>query len=551
MKNFLLIAVLLLFFSDQSLAQTQAIRYSKTYEQIYGGNMALAQYSGVGILKLSKSYLFNGSNRFGLLGNSDPALYQYLLPTNDYVNMTFIIDELGNVLDTVFYEGFTPYLSPTLSDTIAIVHGADRVSQNQAQGVMYFIGESGVILDEVFIPEIDEISSIVLLPDSGFILVGHQFWELPPDGFVKLARLDKNKQMLWQTNYFHNEPAPLGSWYNRGVLGTDAQIWDDSTIIVQYLGASTLSYGGFGYLLLDMNNGEVFFDKAYQSFYQRNYDTYGTSRLVRRKSGNFVSIAPHRIPADPIGYCGDAGTITGLDLNFTPDWMYINQWYLDDLRYNCHSKYLLYDLLVREDSTILACGFLYDSLYATDSAGFYHASPYIRFTPVLIGLNDAGKLLWQKYVDPEVVHQGRFTSMAETPDGGLILTGSQNFYPTGRFGAPWVLKLDADYCLEPGCKDSSILNRVDPSDLIPLDEVQIWPNPTKNKFRLMMSDATFAGVDRLILYNLLGQEVFIQKIDSPQSSFDISLLPASTYIAQVITRSNKPLRALKLLHLGP
>jgi Secretion system C-terminal sorting domain len=555
MKRVLIYISCLLFALPPLFSQPTVQRFSKTFEHLYGGGQYNAIYHGIDIIPLSKSYLVSGVFQAGLHpGNSDPSLYSYL-SQGVHVEVSFLIDSAGHAFDTIFHPYRVMRGCNTLVDTIAMLYGSRYFNENNQEGfegVAILVAESGQVLDSLFVREIDEITSAVALTDSGYIFVGQKDprMNIPSDGLVKMVRVDKHNNIVWSKNYLHNEPGFLGGWFNKAMRDSDALLWDDSTIVIQYAGSRFTSTSSYGYLLVSLDDGTVQFDRVYQSGLQDDDTPLGFT-LGRRIDGGLTSIAAHRVPQNPSGSCEHTAPIAGLDLNFTPDWVYINQWFLDNLD-NCDAKYQLNDLLVRKDGTIIACGRMIDSLYATDSAGWFQPNPYVRYTPVLVGLDNSGKFLWQKYIDPEVIHQGVLQGIAETHDGGVILVGDRHFYPTGLYTTPWVLKLDSDYCLEPGCKDSSVLNKtINNIEINHLGEVQIGPNPTNGKFKVITSNETFETVDYLILYNMFGQQVLLQTLESEDSVFDISMLPIGAYIARVFTKEDKPFITIKLLHIRP
>ncbi len=70
-----------------------------------------------------------------------------------------------------------------------------------------------------------------------------------------------------------------------------------------------------------------------------------------------------------------------------------------------------------------------------------------------------------------------------------------------------------------------------------LKDVEIFPNPIKNRLNIELDDYQNCLV---YLYDLNGKRVFRQKIeDDIQASFDLSNLETGTYILFIINRENR------------
>ena len=101
---------------------------------------------------------------------------------------------------------------------------------------------------------------------------------------------------------------------------------------------------------------------------------------------------------------------------------------------------------------------------------------------LLLRTTSAGDSLWMRsyYYQDEVISngQGRFYDVLPTPDGGFIAAGAvynpvQAPNPPGYSQDTWVVKVDADGCIVPGCNGVGITEQA--TNL--LGALSIYPNP--------------------------------------------------------------------------
>jgi hypothetical protein len=101
---------------------------------------------------------------------------------------------------------------------------------------------------------------------------------------------------------------------------------------------------------------------------------------------------------------------------------------------------------------------------------------------LLLRTSSAGDSLWMRsyYYQDEVISngQGRFYDVLPTPDGGFIAAGAvynpvQAPNPPGYSQDTWVVKVDADGCIVPGCNGVGITEQA--TNL--LGALSIYPNP--------------------------------------------------------------------------
>jgi len=123
------------------------------------------------------------------------------------------------------------------------------------------------------------------------------------------------------------------------------------------------------------------------------------------------------------------------------------------------------------NSDLIACG-------VTQESGFMQG--------VLLRTTAQGDSLWmRKYWYQDSIYTqgtGQFYDVLPTADGGFIATGPcyryqpvQPNFPPGYSQDAWVVKVDADGCIVPGCNEVGITEQA--TNL--LGALRIWPNPAQ------------------------------------------------------------------------
>lgn len=124
-----------------------------------------------------------------------------------------------------------------------------------------------------------------------------------------------------------------------------------------------------------------------------------------------------------------------------------------------------------------------------------------------VGFN--GDSLWLKHYIPvgwDTV-QGRwffFQDIKTTPIGNIIVGGEGSDRYTSSI-RPWILQLDKDGCLEPGCNTSSISNDLDGLAI----DLRIFPNPAVNNCSIQIHNQNNSSTDlELRIVNNEGKEIY-------------------------------------------
>jgi hypothetical protein len=124
-----------------------------------------------------------------------------------------------------------------------------------------------------------------------------------------------------------------------------------------------------------------------------------------------------------------------------------------------------------------------------------------------------GELLWERrFIRPpfqDVI--AWFDDLAETPDGNIAVLGTTlDTFPDGFIhGDAWLLVLDENGCLTPGCTEVDLV--VSAEDLIPLTgrpgRLAVYPNPAGEILTIVLPQGIQRKNSRLRLFSTSGQVV--------------------------------------------
>ncbi|GEM_PF-1164168 len=171
-------------------------------------------------------------------------------------------------------------------------------------------------------------------------------------------------------------------------------------------------------------------------------------------------------------------------------------------------------------------------------------------------LDSSGIVLWDRtfylYNEDEAYGFAWLTDAIPTPDGGFIAVGRYPIQiepPTVAPAVPhvWLLKVDENGCITPGCNEELIFVSVNDGQFILFEndtaELPIFPNPAT----YTISIHTKQPWQNLFLYNLHGQEVASYYPPNPLHNLPLpENLPNGLYIAQ-LTLNNGTIQTTKLL----
>ena len=159
------------------------------------------------------------------------------------------------------------------------------------------------------------------------------------------------------------------------------------------------------------------------------------------------------------------------------------------------------------------------------------------FAGFITKVDDYGNHLWTRTdtafyaANPEnntISHT--FNSVVTLPSGSIIATGrieNSNENPSRSYG--WMIKLDKDGCLTPGCHPN--LTGVNFSNL--LTSFELFPNPTSDYVTVEGSGAFSTEV-----YDSIGRRVLDRQAFVDSGTLDFSLLPKGVYFVNIQTEGH-------------
>ncbi len=274
--------------------------------------------------------------------------------------------------------------------------------------------------------------------------------------------------------------------------------------------------------------GNVLWTKEYQT----NEDDYCNAYMTPLLNGGFV-----------LGYCIDT---SGFNMQYNrPPKLFATD-SLGNLvwTYTFTGKYrrTITKLITASNGDIIGSGFriLDDGMYGW-----------------LFRLTQQGQLLWKRAYRPEQAWPGNILSelndVTETPDGGIAAIGSMlDTLPNGTINLDvWLLKVDADGCLTPGCTDSIVTATVERQGGVLYTGRQVffrlWPNPVSGEAQVAFYQPAPQGA-RLRVFNAQGMPVAQQDVPpgSTAAQVDFSGLPPGLYLVQYL-RQGRVLQVEKVV----
>ncbi|QQS29492.1 MAG: T9SS type A sorting domain-containing protein [Sphingobacteriales bacterium] len=199
----------------------------------------------------------------------------------------------------------------------------------------------------------------------------------------------------------------------------------------------------------------------------------------------------------------------------------------------------IYRLRKTSNGDIIGCGGL-------NYAGQYDGGWMFR-------ISAAGELLWQREYVHHLPGYGNnagiaFMDLTETPDGGIAATGpviQRN--ENGQLEIDiWLVKTDADGCMEPGCNNGLIwLSADEAAEGVwigrELNALHVYPNPASSQITVRLPNNAVAYTPAQIdVYNIHGQRVHSHPLLPGQrvAQIDLPTLPEGIYIVHLKGHKN-------------
>jgi hypothetical protein len=361
--------------------------------------------------------------------------------------------------------------------------------------------------------------SVKRTQDGGFIIVGQTDATGYLDGFA--IRTDPQGNELWRRTY--GQPAPQTD----GLL-TVVQL-DDGEFIAggsHYPNDPTKRW----WIQRMDSEGEVVWSQYYQVFATGN----ASAQLHRTTNGDILMASAWQYGTGATQLQAYLAKIDPVDGSIMWDALYGA----------IALRHVLYAVKETPSGDLIACG-------VSEESGFMQG--------VLLRTTAQGDSVWmRKYWYQDSIYTqgtGQFYDVLPTPDGGFIATGPtyryqpvQPNFPPGYSQDAWVVKVDADGCIVPGCNSVGITEQA--TNL--LDALRIWPNPVASGQAITVQLELPPNVAHLPLQlSLVGMDGRIaQQPTVPQglSSFSLPLSDLASGVYYVhVTSEGKWLTGGKLV----
>lgn len=243
--------------------------------------------------------------------------------------------------------------------------------------------------------------------------------------------------------------------------------------------------------------------------------TLGCQRLVRPLPGGGIALA--ECISDILGVGLFTSMVRGLDsvgnIQWTTHFPTMNGKDISNIR-------------VADNGDIIGCGIDY---------GF--PDP-LRYSGWVFRMDGQGNLLWdRRYALDGLDNRYHFlTDLQETPSGHIACVGVVQTAPIaeGPNTNTWLLVLDEDGCLTPGCDGQNQV--ITSTDLVPRQaastELHLYPNPARHQLWVAVPLDMPSGQARLRLLSMSGQ--LVREVEAQKGStlieMDTAGVPAGLYL---------------------
>ena len=235
-----------------------------------------------------------------------------------------------------------------------------------------------------------------------------------------------------------------------------------------------------------------------------------------------------------------ADKVIGLDSVGNTAWEYF---------FHAPSWKRIHNITLAQNGDILGCGI--DNSYPDGQGG-------VRLSGFVFRMSPEGQLLWERRFINDATHLYAdillLDDICEAPDGRIAVVGLQsNLFPNGTpNGDAWLLVLDENGCLEPGCteRDYVISGQEEPVQQ-PAAANPAWfhlyPQPAGDWLTVNF-DRDLPPRCRLLLHSALGRLEMEQPLTAgqQQATLDTSGLPAGLYVLALATQDGQLLHTQKV-----
>jgi hypothetical protein len=366
-------------------------------------------------------------------------------------------------------------------------------------------------------------------------------------GILMLDKYSKDGTLIWSIPYY-NEIAPYVVRCNGISINNDkiylSGIWIDLSQ------TTTISIGHLSTVLfcINKNSGELQWIKSYDT---GSKDDYNDDLLI--SDDGFIYLSGL---TNGLGASGLRGHLIKTDMEGNMIWQKLFNDIAGVMTINSidNSNFILTGINPSQPNTK-------GSIIEIDSSGerintnnfsfiesldFYRSSQISDNNLVTVGLSNMssntnncgliqkstpnGELLWRHRYDYGP-NSDFFINFIETTDNHLLVIGKAfTGFETGADA--WLLKLDSNGCLVPGCLEVGI------NDAEQEMGIAIYPNPTQDRLFIKMEQNQKKPLS-FSLYNLQGKLIIQEQLVAEYESFDLSSLQSGVYLVNIVDGDGK------------
>jgi type IX secretion system substrate protein len=329
-----------------------------------------------------------------------------------------------------------------------------------------------------------------------------------------ITELDTNFNLIREFRVEAAARKQFPKYFSRNNDGSYLLVLDSKRLIVDNFSTNNSSYMHIA------NDGSILNFKWSPSTFPLSNGLVQAKNVIRNENGDWIILSHHLIyHPDSCLFCAEQiPYIVSASPNFeTVNW---ETRFLDiPKRIGPHNE--VYTITLLADGYIGAGQFRQLDLIGYPSSGILFKA----------GLN--GDSLWMKHYIPlgwqnERVNFAKFFDVKTTPTGSVIAAGEVSDDSLGVL-LPWILHLDKDGCLVPGC---NLVNTFEAeSDEFSLDKFNIYPNPATTDIYLLSKIGSTHQITTQLVSN--SGEIIKQTAFTPEKGYQYTLpiddLPSGMY----------------------
>ncbi|MCD4747190.1 MAG: T9SS type A sorting domain-containing protein, partial [Bacteroidales bacterium] len=487
----------LFFFIIMSL-QSQTIYFNNRYESVTN-----LWNGSVSILELNNEYLIGGTtghpnnnywHQISLikLDNEGNKIIEKIIGDTSAERDISIGSLALNSVNEIYFSGtFREYTTDWVHDRCMLV----KMDENLDTVWTKYYGEMVEPYDTSYLSR-----HLTLIPDNGFIIIGSKSpYGLPSK--ILVIKIDDIGNKIWEKT-----------------IGTGSYFYQGFSAIQTTDGGYAI--GGYRFYIGQNETADPIIyktDSLGNQEWEKNlggsFDDYHPM-LTLGKDGNIVAGTSYCdsmiTPSDPMRITN----IVKLNNEGTILW---NKKYGSSIHLNN-----LLNIRTTENGDYIACGKLVSD--------FPHRSGW------LLKVNESGDSLWYRQYDNLLGTDSRnyLYDVIPTSDNGFAACGYVIPYPpdTGSQDA-WVLKLDSLGCDTPGCNTGvNMFERIAEGK----GELNVWPNPAKDKFKIKSKKFKVEGEKIIRIYNSQGLKVEEIKVPDREETTTVNVQgwPKGIYFVQIV-----------------